>query len=191
MLLLKYISPLFLLIISATIANSQESSFEKVSKQYSLVLSLADNTKSTYDNISKIGFGIELDYAWKLSGYNKKKNVYFSIPIGYQQFISAQTKDLKVLFYGWSVRHELRKNRKWTPFLSYSLLLNQTWFDKIKGSNMGHQTRFSIGLNRRIKDKLLFTIIINYSFIRIPSLNNEKADRINRISIGSGFRFGR
>jgi len=92
--------------------TSQVSPFEKVTKQYSLALEYTNNLTSTYDNIATNGFGIEFDYAWKLSGYHKKKNVFISIPLGFKVFSSSTSKDVKVLTYGWSVRHELLKNNK-------------------------------------------------------------------------------
>lgn len=186
----KYILLFVITIFFLTTIYSQNTVFEKVSKQYSIVFTGESVIKSTYDNIAKSGFGFELDYAWKLSGYNKKKNVFLSLPIGYKFFKSTNNQGLKVLEYGWKVRHELRKNKNWTPYLAYSLLLNQNWFEGVKGSTFGHQTRFSFGINKKIKNKLFFNIILNYSLIRIPSLNNVKADRLTRMSIGAGLRFG-
>ena len=161
MLKIIYISILSLNILLCTTAQGQESMFEKVSKQYSLQTGYSNITKSSVNNIATSGYSIEFDYSWKLSGYNKKKSSYITVPIGLRSYSSRTFNNVNILFYGWTVRHNLRKNKKWIPYLSYSLLLNQIWYQNIKGNDMGHQTRFAFGFDRRMNNFSALTLALN------------------------------
>ncbi len=188
---LKYISLFPSIIFTVTIAYGRESSFEKVAKQYSLLVGYSDISKSTVDDIATSGYTIEFDYSWKLSGYNKKKSTYITFPIGYRSHHSQTLQNVNILYYGWIVRHNLRKDKIWMPYLSYSLLLNQVWYQNTYGNDMGHQTRFSFGFDRRLNDFSALTLAINYSLIRFPGLGQNKSEKFTTISLVAGYRFGK
>jgi len=184
------IAILFMNIHLCTTAQGQESMFEKVSKQYSLLAGYSNITKSSSNNIATTGYALEFDYSWKLSGYNKKKSSYITVPIGYRSYSSSTFNNINILFYGWTVRHNLRKNKKWIPYLSYSLLLNQIWYQNIKGNDMGHQTRFAFGFDRRLNKFSALTLALNYSFIRFPGLDQNRPEKFTTVSVIGGYRFG-
>ena len=172
----------------------QSEPFEKVTKQYTLELGVRSITHySDFNNKASMGEGVLFDYAWKLSGYNKKKNAYISVPIGFYIFNADKKSEanevMRILNYGWTVRHELRKDKKVIPFIGYGLLLNQLWINKIDGNAIGHQTKFEFGANYTIKGKNILFGKIEYSMMRFPSLNNQKAMKISSSDINIGFRF--
>ena len=187
---MKYIFTVLLSSCCFLLANAQVDVFEKVTKQYSLDVGYEhlSSKQTKYKSLS--GLHIEFDYAWKLSGYNKKKNTYISVPLGYEILKSKEKEDIKILLYGWTVRHELAKTKKWIPFISYGLLLNQAWFDNLKGNDMGHETRFSVGINRKTRHRTKVSLAFNYSFLRIPNLGEEKAAKYSKVAVILGVRFG-
>ncbi len=188
---IKYISLFLSIVFIVTIAGAQENSFEKVSKQYSLIAGYSNISKSTVKNIAISGYTIEFDYSWKLSGYNKKKSTFITVPIGFSSHNSKSLRNVNLLYYGWIVRHNLAKDKIWIPYLAYSLLLNQVWYQNTAGNDMGHQTRFTFGFDRRLNDFSALTIALNYSFIRFPGLGQNKSEKFTTISLVAGYRFGK
>lgn len=188
---IKYISLFLSIAFIWTNAQGQASIFEKVTKQYSLQAGYSNILKSTVNDIATSGYAIEFDYSWKLSGYNKKKSSYITVPIGFRSYSSGSLLNSNILFYGWIVRHNLRKNKNWVPYLSYSLLLNQIWYQDIQGNDMGHQTRFTFGFDRRINNISALTFSLNYSLIRFPGLGQNRSEKFSTISLVAGYRFGK
>jgi len=183
-----------ILLLSIGLNAQNNEPFEKVSKQYSLEFGARRvSTYSNFNNKASNGVTALFDYAWKLSGYNKKKNAYISVPLGFSMFYADKdtigNEGMKVLNYGWTVRHELRKDKKFTPYIGYGLLLNQLWINKIDGNAMGHQTKFELGGNYNLKGKMKMYAKIEYSMMRFPALNAKKAMKISTSDIVVGVRF--
>lgn len=133
-----------------------------------------------YSNISSIpnsGYTLLFDYAWQLSGFQKNKAAAFiSVPLGYTLLpASGANPQTSFLSYGWTVKHNLSRSTKIIPFFGYALLLNNMRIDNIKGSIMGHQTRFEFGvLFPKIKPNPY--IKLDYSYTSFARL--EEKERI-------------
>jgi len=162
--------------------------FEKVEKQYTIETGYQHifNTDS-FSPVSG-GYTLAVDYAWKLSGYNKKANAYISVPLGYL-YMFDEDNSYSILYYGWTVRHELSKNKKLTPYLGYALLLNQYKNFTLAGSIFGHQTRFDFGINYALKERLKLFAKIEYSYSRFPSPGNDKSNKMHTGGVKLGLRF--
>jgi hypothetical protein len=164
---------------------------EKAPKQYSVELGYKYIYSSGFENKASQGYGILLDYSWMLSGFVNKHKVFLSVPLGYSYMMPDSETDepISILNYGWTVRHELLKNKKNVPFLGYALLLNQLRIENIDGSVFGHQTKFELGYNFRNDKKVIYFAKIEYSFTRFPSLGNKKSNKIHAVEVKVGFRF--
>lgn len=179
---------LFLIIISGFYNLSfAQNTFEKVSKQYSFEAGYQYIFKTDFDSVSPGGYTAMIDYAWKLSGYHKKAPAYISVPLGYS-YHPGEINSVSILYYGWTVRHELSKNKKVTPYLGYALLLNQLRETNSEGSIFGHQTKFEFGTNFNLQERLILFAKIEYSFGRFPSLGNSKSNKIQTAEFKIGIR---
>jgi len=69
-----------------------------------------------------------------------------------------------VLYYGWAIRHDI-KIKNVLVFLSYYLLLNDMHVIGVKGGDMGHETRFTIGF-----PSSSFIIELGWATIRFPAI---------------------
>ena len=121
-----------------------------VSKQKSIEIGYKNNFNFTFENKATSGMMALFDYAWQLSGVDgTSKASFISVPIGYAMLIPNTNNDklIKILSYGWAVRHELANDKKIIPFLGYALLLNQLSIDETEGQVFGHQTKFDFGIN--------------------------------------------
>lgn len=170
----------------------------KVPKQYSFefgyrhVFSIIDHYNVLQGNAVRHGYGYLFDYAWQLSGLNKTKPaVYISLPMGFSTIKAthAASNDMTLFAYGWSTRHELGIDKKFTPFVGYGLLLNTL---KIKGSSggiMGHQTQFDAGFNIKTTEKLTYFTKIQYSYTSFPIINLDKRIHLHFADLRIGIRF--
>lgn len=187
----KSILSLFLFSL-VSFAFSQEA-MKKVPKQKSFELGMRYITSSTFDEKPNYGTTLLFDYAWQLSGFTEtKKNAYISVPLGYTYLMNENdtaSKNTRILSYGWTVRHELAKNKKIIPFLGYGLLLNQLKLDGVEGAVMGHQTRFDFGLDFITDSKIRYFAKIEYSYTRYPRLGDKKNNTIMAAEIKLGIRF--
>lgn len=181
------ISAFFL--VATNIGFSQIEALEKAPKEKSISIGYSSIIKNTIDSISSTGISLEFDYAWKLSGYNKKPAAYISVPIGYTSFTLDNNKHFSLLYYGWTVRHELTKDKKVTPYLGYSLLLNQLRMIDVDGSMMGHQTKFELGGNLELANNKKVHLSLSYSLYRFPQLERENTNKMQNIEFKTGFRF--
>jgi hypothetical protein len=171
----------------------------KVPKQYSLefgyrnLFSVIDNSPiAPFLNSATHGYGFLFDYAWQLSGLNKKRPaVFLSVPIGYSVVFADNnlSKNISLLNYGWTVRHELAVNKPIVPFVGYGLLLNTLKINGTLGGVMGHQTQFEGGLNFNTKTKLKYFAKIQYSYTSFPKLGVKERIHFQFADIRVGVRF--
>lgn len=169
---------------------AQDTLMEKSPKQYSFSIGYRNTFSSNFINHSSNGYNFEAEIAWKVSGFHKKSAVYFGVPLGYNYSLPDTENDFysTTLFYGWIVRHEIGRSKKYIPFLGYGLLLNQLRIDQTEGSVFGHQTRFELGLNRHLKNKTYLFAKIEYSYARFPALRNSVSNKAQFIAIKLGLR---
>lgn len=170
----------------------------KVPKQYSLefgyrnLFSVIDNSNALLGNSTTHGYGFLFDYAWQLSGLNKKRPaVFISVPMGYSVLLpdNASSKRISLLSYGWTTRHEFGINKPITPYVSYGLLLNTLKKDGIPGGVMGHQTQFEGGVNFKTKTRLKYFAKIQYSYTSFPKLGDNKRIHLQFADVRVGVRF--
>lgn len=179
-----------LLFIGMSLLAQDTVYMEKSPKQFSFSAGYRKDIKSNFDPQSSNGFNLEAEIAWKVSGFRRKSAVYFGVPLGYTHSLADTKDDLysSTLFYGWIVRHEIGRNKKYTPFLGYGLLLNQRRFENTEGSIFGHETRIEFGINRYLKGKTFLFAKIEYSYARFPQLSNSDSNKIQFTGIKLGLR---
>ncbi|MFZ5939733.1 MAG: hypothetical protein ACOYXB_04090 [Bacteroidota bacterium] len=136
------------------------------------------------------GYTLLLDYAWQLSGYTTaKKPIYLSVPLAYTWFPGTNgATGMRMLSYGWTVRHMLTRDRAVNPFLGYALLLNQVSVDGVEGQLFGHQTRFEAGVNFGGSARLKPYIKVEYSMSRHPQLNDPESYWLHAVELKAGVR---
>ena len=173
----------------------------KVPKQYSFefgyrnLFSVIDKTPidhSPYVNSATHGYGFLFDYAWQLSGLNKKRPaVFLSVPMGYTVILpdNSGSKRISMLNYGWTTRHELAVNKPIIPYVSYGLFLNTLKIDGKPGGVMGHQTQFEGGLNFNTKSKLKYFAKVQYSYTSYPKLGVKERIHFQYADVRLGVRF--
>ena len=138
------------------------------------------------------GFGFLFDYAWQLSGLNgKRPPVYLSVPMGYTVLFAdnASSKRISMLNYGWTTRHELNRNKKFTPFVGYGLLLNTLKIEGVKGGVMGHQTQFDLGVNMNTPTRLKLFAKLQLSYTSYPKLESAVKTHFMFADMRFGVRF--
>ncbi|MBN1118578.1 MAG: hypothetical protein JXA77_15310 [Bacteroidales bacterium] len=173
------------------ITNAQEASFRRVPRQISLETGYKNIFSTTFDNNASHGGGFMIDYAWKLSGFSNNKAAYISVPLGYWNMNAdgSGNENMKIISYGWTVKHELAKNRKMIPFAGYSLLLNQLSINNTDGKVFGHQTKFDLGADFYLESKIIPFIKVEYSSARFPALNDAKGNKMHTWEFKMGVRF--
>ena len=187
---MKIMKIIILIIILSGISYTSKAQevFEKASKQYSFESGYQYIFKTDFDSVNSGGYTFMFDYAWKLSGYHKKAAAYLSVPIGYS-FHPSDNNSMSILFYGWTVRHQLTKDKKLIPFLGYALLLNQFRYSNIDGSVFGHQTKFEFGADYQLKERLSLFAKLEYSLGRFPSLGSDTSNKMQTVEFKMGVRF--
>jgi hypothetical protein len=161
---------------------------ERVPKQYGLEFGGSYIHKNAISNQAVGGAAVMFDYSWQLSGLDgTRAKSFISVPIGYTYF--SQNPTMGILSYGWTIRHELLKDKLVIPYLGYGLLLNQLSYELDKGKRFGHQTRFDVGAEW-LQDKPfhLFTKA-EWSMTRFPDRDNEESDWVYRLAFKVGVRF--
>lgn len=159
---------------------------------YRNVFSIIDRSNVLNGNNVSHGFGFLFDYGWKVSGLDgSKPAIYLTVPIGYTWMFAsdASSKNMTMLNYGWTVRHELSKNKKITPFVGYGLLLNTLKMKDLPGGTMGHQTQFDLGLNFNTNSRFVYFAKIQYSYTSYPRLNDDKRIHFQFADLRIGARF--
>lgn len=183
---------LFLSLMLAPISLfAQLDKKDRVPKQISAEIGTRYVFSNSFENQVDLGYTLLLDYAWQLSGFERKNASYLSVPLAYTMLLPAREGDnrVSILSYGWTVRHELSRDKKWIPFIGYALLLNQWRESSVDGSVFGHQTRFDVGINLQTKTRLSCFAKIEYSFTRFPELGEKKSNQIHVGELKIGLRF--
>jgi len=182
-----------ILLTSPTLFSVQAQTLKKAPKQYSIEIGLRKlfaHSNITLNNTN--GFGALFDYAWQLSGFDGTKNASFiSVPMGYTILPGndAATKQISMLNYGWTVRHELARNKKMIPFVGYGLFLNDLKIKDTEGSVFGHQTEFDFGLNFNTTTRLIYFVKIQYSYTSYPRFNETERIKLHYADLRLGVRF--
>lgn len=173
--------------------QAQQNTLKKAPKQYSFEFgyrNLFAHSNITMNNTH--GYGALFDYAWQLSGFDGTKNAsYISVPMGYTILLPNDelSKRISMLNYGWTVRHELMRNKKIIPFVGYGLLLNNLRVDEREGSVFGHQTQFDLGLNFNTDTRLIYFAKIQYSYTSYPRFDEPERIRMHYADLRVGVRF--
>ncbi len=163
---------------------------DRVPKQYSLEAGYRYILKSEFTNQASHGYTVLFDYAWQLSGFHKKKASYITVPIGYTQMFADgdADRDVRVISYGWTVRHELAKDKKVVPWMGYALLLNQYKEIGQPGKVFGHQTRFALGTNFNLGSRFIPFIKIEYTLTNYPFWGQDDSKQYNFFEVKTGVR---
>ncbi|MDX9747046.1 MAG: hypothetical protein RBT57_00950 [Paludibacter sp.] len=186
---------LALLLFSGFTAVAQVSGSvtRKVPKEYSLEVGYRYVFHQTrIDNKASQGYGALFDYAWQLSGFDgTKAKSFISVPMGYTIMLpdDPSQKRITMLNYGWTVRHELKKQARWMPFVGYGLFLNTLRFEGIDGGVFGHQTQFDFGYNFNTSSRLQYFAKLQYSYTSYPQLNESERIKYHYADIRLGVRF--
>ncbi len=172
-------------------AQNDIDSSDRANKFISLEIGPKINLRATPDTLAGSGFGVMIDYGWQVGGLKgKKRRSFISIPLGYSFIVDNKNREIsRQLNYGWAVSHELSKDSNFVPFLGYGLLLNQYYFDGIKGSLFGHQSRFEFGINYFINSRWGLYGKLDYSYIRLPVLGESKSKSIHQTEVKFGAKF--
>lgn len=196
--IMRKILLLLMLIVSIGVFSQNDSPLNKSPFQasfevgYKNIFSIIDRSTNPFTNKFSNGFGALLDVAWKVKGLNgSSPAVYISVPLGYSMLMAADnnSKNGSMLNYGWTIRHELTKDKKVTPFVSYGLLLNTLRIKDIAGGVMGHQTMFEGGANFNTNGKLKYYAKAAYSYASFPKLGDSKRIHLQFIDVSVGLRY--
>lgn len=164
------------------------SAFERVPKQYALEVGGVYAHKNEVSGDMITGAIVMFDYSWQLSGLDGSRPASFiSVPIGYTYY-KADPK-LSILSYGWTVRHNILKDKSVLPFVGYGLLLNQLSYEEDKGKRFGHHTRFDVGCEWLNEKPLHLFTKIEWSITRFPDRLKEESDWMYTFAIKVGARF--
>lgn len=178
----KFVFLLLLLLSSSTIY-----AFERVPKQYALEVGALYAHKNEYGGPKSPGTVIMFDYSWQLSGLDGSRPASFiSVPIGYNYFFEKPKS--AILSYGWTIRHNLLKEKKVLPFIGYGLLLNQLSFDGDKGKRFGHQTRFDFGCEWQQQKIVHLFVKTEWSMTRFPDRQTDESDWLYTLALKVGAR---
>lgn len=189
----KSIFTILILVLGIISIQAQQNTLKKAPKQYSFEFGYRN--LFAHSNISMNnthGYGALFDYAWQLSGFDGTKNAsYISVPMGYTILLPNDelSKRISMLNYGWTVRHELMRNKKIIPFVGYGLLLNNLRIDDREGSVFGHQTQFDLGLNFNTDTRLIYFAKIQYSYTSYPRFDEPERIRMHYADLRVGIRF--
>jgi hypothetical protein len=170
---------------------AQDSSISKVPKQISFEAGYGRMAGTEFTNSASNGFSVLFDYAWQLSGLNGRPAAFISVPLGYTQWMpdNDSAVSARVISYGWTVRHELKsRSAGWVPYLGYGLMLNNYAQKGTEGRIFGHQTRFSLGLNRYTQKKVNPFVQLDYSMTNYPQWGVKGSLRFNFVELKIGVR---
>ncbi len=174
-------------------AQAQENVLTKVPKQMSLEAGYRRITSTEFTNSASNGYSVLFDYAWQLSGFNGGRSSFISVPLGYTQMLADNdsSNSVRVISYGWTVRHELRSQKGWVPYLGYALMLNNYGEKGIDGHKFAHQTRFAFGLNHYNSSNIQPFAEIDYSMTFYPQWGTKGSLGYKFVELKIGARFTR
>jgi len=164
---------------------------DHVDKRLSLDAGVRQTFYKEYELDRHSGGSFAFDYAWKVGGIAKGKSTWISIPMGvtFQTELPDISRDSWILAYGWGITHEMTNGKKVTPILGYGLLLNQLHDDRHESAIFGHQTRFTVGADTKLSDKVVLTYGADYSLTRFPDRDKEKSIKARTVELKVGVRF--
>jgi len=179
------------LIALPVMVQGQESIFKTVPKQISLEAGYRRVSTSELPNKASNGYSLLLDYAWQLSGFTSGRASYISVPLGYTQMMpdSDTSRSVRVISYGWTVRHELRSQNGWVPYLGYALMLNNYGEKGIEGHQFAHQTRFSLGINHYNSSNFQPYAQLDYSMTYYPQWGTKGSLGYKFVELKIGVRY--
>ncbi len=178
---------MFILFFVSLNSYAQTAEFEVVPKQYRFEIGYNYTLSSSFDMMPAHGYGGLIDVGWKVQGFIKKSPVYITVPLGYTVYSPMDNTQLATrrMNYGWTIRHELGKDKKAIPFITYSLLLNSLGFDTVEGRVMGHQTQFAFGYTFYGEKRLSYFAKFEYSYMTFPHLGG-KSDKLQIVEFKTG-----
>lgn len=181
-----------LILLVSVISTSRAQDFDVVPK----VKSLEGGYRyigHTGMNIQPAGWGVQGDVMWQVSGFKGKRPSFISIPMGFSQFNTGGSDTAvngSALYYGWTIKHNLARDKKWIPVLSYNLLMNQLWLKGSEGRVMGHETRFDFAYEYHPgKSSLYYFVKLEYSHISFPAIGKPGSDKLDVFSVKFGVGF--
>jgi hypothetical protein len=182
---------ILLLVSLPVLVNAQDTVFNKVPKQISIEAGYRRITSSELTNKASNGFSFLLDYAWQLSGFHGGRASFISVPLGYTFMLSDMEPSVsaRVMSYGWTVRHELRVQKGWVPYIGYGLMLNNYAEHGVDGHQFAHQTRFSLGLNQYNSSGIQPYAQLDYSMTYYPQLGVKGSLAYKFVEVKIGARF--
>lgn len=185
----RFISSVLVLLSCASLTFGQE--MDRVPKQFSFEAGYRYVVSSEFTNQAPQGFTFIFDYAWQLSGFHKKKASFITVPIGYTYMPAGSVDDeaVSIISYGWTVRHNLARDKKVIPWMGYALLLNQYREGGIDGKVFGHQTRFSFGADFDHQTRITPYASLEYSMTNFPIWGVKGSTGYDFIEVKLGFRF--
>ncbi len=180
-----------LMIALPFLAQGQDSIMKRVPKQISLEAGYRRISGSDITNKASNGYSVLLDYAWQLSGFHGGHASYISIPLGYTQMMpdNDSSNAVRVISYGWTVRHELKAQKGWVPYFGYGLMLNNYGEKGVDGHQFAHQTRFSFGLNNYNSSNFHPYAELDYSMTYYPQWGIKKSLSYKFVELKIGVRF--
>lgn len=180
-----------LLIVLPGLVMAQETMMKTVPKQISLEAGYRRIVGSDLTNQASNGYSALLDYAWQLSGFNGGHASFISVPLGYTHMMpdTDTSRSVRVISYGWTVRHELKSQKGYVPYVGYGLMLNNYHENGIDGHSFAHQTRFSLGLNNYNNSSIQPYVQLDYSMTFYPQwgIKSSLAYKFVELKIGARF----
>jgi len=76
----------------------------------------------------------------------------------------------------------------WTPWASYSLLLDQTVRQGVEGRGMAHHTRLALGTDLAVFDRQHLTLEAGWAMASYASFGVAKAPSLSAVHLGAGWR---
>ncbi len=190
--MVKYLFSLVVYLLAPFLLVKAQTPFtERVPKQYSLETGYLYHFSHTFsDPLSTMGGTVLFDYAWQVSGFDKKPAAFVSLPLGYS-YLSNPGQNLRIFHYGWTIRHELLNDKPLVPFLGHAIIINHMQIKGQEGAIYGRQVRFTAGLNIEPMATLYPFVKADYSFTAFPRLGQGHKDYIHSLFLKVGIRFNR
>jgi hypothetical protein len=183
---------LLLVILLPLSVWGQDSVFRAVPRQISLDFGYRMVSGSELVNKASQGYAVMADYAWQLSGFRPgKKAAFISVPLGYAQMFpdTDTSRGVRVISYGWTVRHELRQQKGWVPYIGYALMLNNYAEKGIDGHRFAHQTRFAGGVSRYGNSAFQPYAELTYSMTYYPEWGIKGSQGYKFVELKLGVRY--
>lgn len=140
---------------------------------------LLSHKNERFSGLYPIGGRLIFNYGWQLTYLSKSYGSWIFIPVELSYF--PQSNQWWILHYGWAIRHDI-KIKDIIGFISYYLLLNNMHVVGLEGGDMGHETRFTLGIIFPS-----FIVEVGWSTVRFPAIGNLPS-RQQRLILQIGYR---